>query len=126
MGHDTLGSKTESAGIERETRADAVTIDDTAAGAGSTEIDYRAAAGGAIVIPSGSLITAITWWVSATEGGTYVAAYESDGTTAVSQTVSAAGAFPIPDALYGASFIKPVATFSSGSVAESITVCLKS
>jgi len=122
----TKGSKNSSVGIEREAVALSVTIDDTADGSGSSSIDFTVAAGGAIQIPSGSLITAIDWLAADTEDGDYLTAYESDGTTAVTQTVSADGSFIIPDTLYGKAYLKPVATFSSGSVAETITIVLKS
>ncbi len=98
-----------------------VAIDDDAANCGV--IDYRGAAGGSIEIPLGASVAGINWLASDAADGTFRTAYAADGTTAVTQTVSADGSFIIPDTLYGKSFIKPVATTTIAT--ENITVCLK-
>jgi hypothetical protein len=68
-------------------------------------------------IPStASSLTTITWYSCATEDGTYLAAYDGDG-VAVTQTVSASKAYPIPAALAGACFIKAVGNVAQASTA---------
>ena len=79
----------------------------------TAEIQYKKAAGGMIHIPTGSSITSLTWHTSH-DGTTYVAAQDSEG-AAVTQTVAAAKSYPIPDALYGAPYLKAVSN-ASGNV----------
>lgn len=73
--------------------------------ASSEEIKYGGFAFGEIYIPTGSSITSLTWYTASENGGTYMAAYDEDG-VAVTQTVSAAKAYPIPTALAGCKAIK--------------------
>ena len=60
---------------------------------------------GEIVVPTGSSITLITWHVAEKEGGTFVPAQTEAG-VAVTQTVGAGKAYPIPAALMGAQVLK--------------------
>lgn len=83
------------------------------------EIPYGIYGGGSIHIPDGSSITSITWSSAPEKGDTYEAAYDKDG-LAVTQTVAANGAYPIPLALFGAGAIKAV-----GNAAGTIYVSRK-
>lgn len=78
------------------------------------EINYELMAGGEIRIPAASSITSLTWWSAAEAGGTYLPRMDSSG-TAVTQTVAAEKAYPIPDALFGCKCLKCVVN-ASGAV----------
>lgn len=82
------------------------------------EIDYEHFSGGTIYIPDGSSITTLTWHVAPEKGGTYLAAQDSSG-DAVTQTVAADEAHPIPEALFGARAIKAVVN-AAGDVEVSL------
>lgn len=82
------------------------------------EIGYELYGGGTVHVPNGSSVTSLTWWSASERGGTYEAAYDKDG-NAVTQTVAADQAHPIPIALFGAAAIKAVAN-ASGSVEVSL------
>ena len=89
--------------------------------ADTPEIEIGWAASGEIFIPTGSSITTLTYYASPISGGTYVAAYDSAASpVAVTQTVSAAKAYPIPASVFGAGQIKIVANEDGA-----ITMCLK-
>lgn len=62
---------------------------------------------GIVYVPSGSTITSLTWYAAYERGGTFYAAYDSNG-DAVTQTVAATKAYPIPLALAGAVALKAV------------------
>jgi len=70
----------------------------------STSLVFKGFTTGVILIPSGSSLTSITYWVSSTEGGTYVQLYA--GGTAVSTTVAASRAYALDSAIEGAAFLK--------------------
>ena len=74
---------------------------------------------GMIHVPAGASVATLTWYTCATEKGTYLAAYDEHG-LAVTQTVAAERAYPIPLSLAGAAFLKPV-----GDVAQEASVVLK-
>jgi len=74
----------------------------------SQVIRYGPWAGGMVYIPAGSSMTTLTWHACETEDGTYLAA-EDAASSAVTQTVAASQAHPIPVALAGARFIKATA-----------------
>jgi len=80
-----------------------VTVSDVLAN--SQEIDFRQYSGGMIHIPAGSSITALTFNVATKKGGTYLPAYDTSN-TAISLTVAAGRAYPVPDTIFGANFIK--------------------
>lgn len=94
-----------------------VTIGDAVAD--SEAIGYGAYASGQVYVPAASSITSLTWWACETEDGTYLPAQDSSG-SAVTQTVAASEAHPIPVALLGCRFIKAV-----GNVTGTIGVTLK-
>jgi len=97
-------------------------IAEVSVGAGvadSEAINYGAYASGMIYIPAGSNLTTLTWWACETIDGTYLRARDSAG-AAVTQTVAASQAHPIPVALLGARFIKAV-----GGVTGTMGVTLK-
>ena len=81
----------------------------------TAEIEFAWAAGGTIFFASnpGNL----TFYAANDLGGTFQAAYDQTG-TAITMTVSAAGAYQIPSGLFGARAIKVVTTTASvvGSV----------
>ena len=82
--------------------------------AASTEIMFGSYAGGIVFLPAGVGVTTITWYVAEKPGGTYLAAYDEDG-TAVTQTVSHTKAYAIPSSLYGARALKAVASAGTAS-----------
>ena len=97
-------------------------IDSVAVGtavSGSDAIGYGPYASGMVFVPSGSTITTLTWHACGTEDGTYVAA-EDASSNAVTQTVAASQAHPIPAALQGCRFIK-----ATGNAAGTVGVSLK-
>ena len=59
---------------------------------------------GVINVPSGSSITAITYWVADTEDGTYQQLYS--GGSAVSTTVAAGKSYALDSAIEGVAFLK--------------------
>lgn len=73
--------------------------------ADSTPVSYDNFAAGMVYIPSGSSLTTLTWHTSTSINGTYLAA-EDAVSAAVTQTVAASQAHPIPVALNGARFLK--------------------
>lgn len=91
----------------------------TASSATTEELENVAQfAGGQIIIPAGSPITSLTYYVAEKKGGTYVPLYDSTG-TAVTQTVSAGKAYSMPSAIYGSQVMKIVVN-SAGSVYVSL------
>lgn len=94
-----------------------VTVSDAVAG--SEAIVYGPYASGMVYIPAGSSITTLTWYACATKDGTYLPA-EDAASGAVTQTVAASQAHPIPVALLGCRFIK-----AEGNAAGVMGVTLK-
>jgi hypothetical protein len=91
----------------------------------STEADTPAipfgdSAGGTISIPVGSSITALTFYVSASETGTFTQLYDSSN-NAVSRTVAAERAYALPDECFAARWLKIVV-----DVTGAATLTLKS
>lgn len=82
------------------------------------EIGFKGYGGGMVHVPNGSSVTSLTWWSAPEPGGTYEAAYDKDG-NAVTQTVAADQAHPIPLALFGCGAIKAVAN-AAGNVQVSL------
>lgn len=80
----------------------------------SAAIDYGDFNDGMVYIPNGSSITTLTWHTALSRDGTYLAA-EDAASAAVTQTVAADQAHPIPAALRGARFIKMTAN-AAGTV----------
>lgn len=89
--------------------------------ADSTEIDISEFAGGGFVMPDTTSATAIAFHVSTRIGGEYEPLYDRDN-AAVSQTVAASRAYPLPDELYGFGAFKMVA---SGGDEADIRLSLK-
>lgn len=81
---------------------------------------YSNFAGGVIILPAG--ISSLTWYVSSTEDGTYVQINDKANAGAVNPaSVTQSLAYPLPDELFGAPWVKIVA-----NTAGTATVCLKS
>lgn len=74
---------------------------------------------GMVYVPAGSSLTTLTWHASTEPNGTYLAA-EDAVSAAVTQTVAASQAHPIPAALSGARFLK-----ITGNAAGVVGVTLK-
>jgi hypothetical protein len=87
--------------------------------ANSQPINYGGFASGMVHVPAGSSLTTLTWHACLTEDGTYIAA-EDAASAAVTQTVAASQAHPIPAALAGARFLKV-----TGNAAGTIGITLK-
>lgn len=88
-------------------------------GSTSPEIDISNFASGEVVIPTAKTVVTLTYYVVAPSGVLY-AAQDASG-AAVTQTVAADKAYPIPSVLFGASRIQ-----IRGNVADLIGVVLKS
>ena len=73
--------------------------------ANSSAINYDNYVAGMVHIPAGSALTTLTWHVSTAINGVYLAA-EDAASAAVTQTVAAGQAHPIPAVLSGARFLK--------------------
>lgn len=91
-----------------------------AAVADSQELTFTDQVAGRFSVPSGSSITAITWYTADRVGGGYLPAYD-EANQAVEQTVAAGRSYELPNALLGAAAIKAV-----GNVAGTIDINLKS
>ena len=74
---------------------------------------------GMVYVPAGSSLTTLTWHASTEQNGTYLAA-EDATSTAITQTVGASQAHPIPELLIGARFLK-----ITGNAAGVVGVTLK-
>lgn len=93
---------------------------DTAVG-NSGEIGYGDFEKGMVSVPAGSSLTTLTWHSSLASNGTYLPAFSSaEVPAAVTQTVSAGKAYPIPVDLFGARFLK-----ITGNAAGVVGVTLK-
>lgn len=102
-----------------------VTLESIDAGAtegASTEILYGEYTSGMVFLANGNTITELTWYSAPEAGGTYEPAYDYDG-NAITQTVAADQAHPIPLALIGCRAIKAVTT---AGTADTIDISLKS
>lgn len=73
---------------------------------------------GMVFVPNGSSLTTLTWHTSTDVNGTYLAAHNASG--AITQTVAADRAYPIPADLVGARFLK-----ITGNAAGVVGVTLK-
>ena len=87
--------------------------------ANCTAIDVRNVAGGMVYVQSGAGLTTLTWYACDTTDGTYLPARDGAG-GAVTATIAAGQACPIPAALFGAAFLKAV-----GNAAAVLSVSLK-
>lgn len=85
----------------------------------SQAIGYGPFASGMVYVPAGSSLTTLTWHACETADGTYLEA-EDASSTAVTQTVAAGQAHPIPESLIGAQFLK-----ITGNAAGTVGVTLK-
>jgi len=70
----------------------------------STALVFKGFTKAIVLVPSGSSITAITYWVSSTEDGTYTQMYS--GGSAISTTVAASRVFALASAIEGAAYLK--------------------
>lgn len=86
----------------------------------SPAIQYHNSAGGSVFIPAAEAVATLTWFGSY-DGSTWFAAYNSAGTTAVTQAVDESRCYPIPDELFGLPFIQ-----ARGDVAGNIFISRKS
>lgn len=82
-------------------------------------IEFGSFATGMVYVPAGSSLTTLTWHTCESKAGTYLAA-EDASSAAVTQTVAASQAHPIPAALAGARFLK-----ITGNAAGIVGVTLK-
>ena len=59
---------------------------------------------GVVLVPNGSSITSLTYWISSTEDGTYTQLYNAG--SAISTTVAADRTYALASAIEGAAFLK--------------------
>lgn len=70
----------------------------------SDAIVFKGFTKGVVVVPAGSSITAITYWISSTEDGTYFQLYSAG--SAISTTVAASRSFALASAIEGGAYLK--------------------
>ena len=70
----------------------------------STAIVFKGFTKGVVLVPNGSSITAITYWISSSEDGTYTQLYNAG--SAISTTVAADRVFALNSAIEGAAYLK--------------------
>ena len=76
-------------------------------GIGTTPvINYRGYRKGFVYVPNGSSLTTLTWHSSDSEDGDFEACH--DGSNAITSTVAADRAVPLPTTLEGAAYLKAV------------------
>lgn len=91
----------------------------------SAAMAYKEAASGVFVVPTGFTATTMTFKVSDAIDGTFTALYNTSN-SAVSYTVAAGRAYPIPTEAAGAAYIKFVGNTGQLTAAKTITVTTKS
>lgn len=97
--------------IGRGTSTTGISVAVTASSTTTGEVDFSEFAGGTVYVPSGSSITTLTFYVAPKIGGTYLAAYDDSSMSspaAVSLTVSAGNAYPIPSSIFGCGAMRMV------------------
>lgn len=77
-------------------------------------IPYSAVAGGIVIVTATSGAATIQWQVAATAEGTAYSVYS--GGSAVTTTISANQAYPIPDALFAAPYIVPATDAGTATI----------
>jgi hypothetical protein len=105
-------------GIDRESEARSVSVTNSTSTTG--RIDMQRYAGGGYFVSSLVTGVTITWHVASSSSATPVALMDRTN-TAVTQSVTDARAYPIPDECYGFPFAVPVLDAGSASLA----VCVK-
>ena len=70
------------------------------------QLSFRGFRKGYVYVPNGSSLTGLTWYASATDRGDFEACH--DGSSAITSTVAADRAVPLPSGLEGAAYIKAV------------------
>lgn len=91
----------------------------------SGAFSFASHAGGLILVPSTEGTPTLEFYTSDTEGGTYRKVYPFDSTSALSVTLAASIAKQIPPQLFGARWVKMVASAISSGTAIKYTVLLK-
>jgi hypothetical protein len=87
--------------------------------AASAAIDFSNSDRGMIFVPAGATFVTLTWHASTSMNGTYLPA-RSESNVAVTTTVVAGQAYPIPDVLRNSSFLK-----ITGDVAGVVGITMK-
>lgn len=100
----------------RESRNQSVAILTTSS---SPDIAIDHAASGELAVPHAETVVTLTYYVKMPDGS-YYAAQDATG-TAITQTVAADKAYPIPAALFGAAVLQ-----IRGNVAGNLVITLKS
>lgn len=90
--------------LQRNVTTATLTIATASTGVGSTAIPFSNAAGGTVHQASGGSITTLTW-MSSDDGITFYPLADGAG-AAITTTIAAPGAAPIPVQCYGSAFIK--------------------
>ena len=111
----------------RHTVYESVVVPVVANIATATEIDMRGYAGGTVLFRAGETITTLTFYVAEKDAGafldgvagTYEQLYNTNN-AAVSMTVAADRAYPLPDECFSVHFLKLI-----GNAAAAPDVCLK-
>ena len=96
----------------------------------SDVMDFRAWAGGIILMPGTWTAASIGFQVAATSGGTYYPLYDEDGSLVQIASPTASKAYAIPAEVFGASFVKIWSQNGSGTgtnqaAARALVITLK-
>jgi len=84
-------------------------------------IAFGSFAGGVVILPAG--VTSLTWYVGSTKSETFTAINDkANGGGVTPSSVSASKAYPFPDEVFGAKFVKIV----TNTAAATLTLMLKS
>lgn len=85
----------------------------------SAAIDFSGSDRGMIFVPAGSTFATLTWHASTSVNGVYLPA-RNESNVAVTTAVAAGQAYPVPDVLRNASFLK-----ITGDVAGVVGITMK-
>ena len=108
-----------------ERNISSLTVDVGTSIGNSGAFSFGNAAGGLILVPSTEATPSLEFYTSDTEGGTYRKVYAHDSASALSVTVAASIAKQIPPQLFGAHWVKIVASAISSGTAIKYTILLK-
>lgn len=108
-----------------ERTCEVCTVDVGTSVGNSTAFSFGNHASGMILVPSTEATPSLEFYTSDTEGGTYRRVFAHDSTSALSVTVAASIAKQIPPQLFGAHWVKIVASAISSGTAIKYTLLLK-
>lgn len=106
-------------------RSDQCTVGVGTSVGNSSAFCYGDYGGGMIIVPSTETTPTLEFYTSDSESGTFRKVYPYDSTSALSVTVAASVAKEIPPQLFGAHYVKIVASAISSGTSIPYTILLK-